>query len=70
MIKEMKELMLAKMNKYYGKGYNMEVLNKAMLLDPQFKNVSFMSSDILFPELIYRNCKVNTYLDYPFLNLI
>ena len=28
----------------------MEVLNKAMLLDPQFN--SFVSSDILLPELI------------------
>ena len=30
----------------------MEVLNKAMLLDPRFKNVSFVSSNILLPELI------------------
>ena len=33
----------------------MEVLNKAMLLDPQFKYVSFVFSDFLFPELIEGN---------------
>ena len=47
----MKQLMLAKMNEYYGEGCDMEVLDKAMLLDPRFKNVSFLSSDILLPEL-------------------
>ena len=51
MVKEMKQLMLAKMNEYYGEGCDMEVLDKAMLLDPRFKNVSFVSSDILLPEL-------------------
>ena len=51
MVKEMKQLMLAKMNEYYGEGCDMEVLDKAMLLDPWFKNVSFVSSDILLSEL-------------------
>ena len=51
MIKEMKQLMLIKVNEYYGEGCDMDVLDKAMLLDPRFKNVAFVSSDILLPEL-------------------
>ena len=43
--------MLTKVNEYYGEGCDLEVLDKAMLLDPRFKNVSFVSSDILLPEL-------------------
>ena len=48
----MKQLMITKINEYYGEDCDMEVLNKAMLLDPRFKNASFVSSDILLPELI------------------
>ena len=51
MVKEMKQLMLAKMNEYYSDGCDMEVLDKAMLLDPRYKNVLFVSSNILLPEL-------------------
>ena len=34
MVKEMKQLMLIKVNEYYGEGCDMEMLDKAMLLDP------------------------------------
>ena len=38
-------------NVYHSEDCDMEVLKKAMLFDPQFKNASFVSSDILLPEL-------------------
>ena len=47
----MKQQMITKVNEYYGNGCDVEVLNKCMLLDPRFKNVSFASSDILLDEL-------------------
>ena len=52
LVKEMKQLMIIKINEYYGEDCDMQVLNKAMLLDPRFKNALFVSSDILLPELI------------------
>ena len=45
-IKEMKKL-----NEYYGRDCDLSVLDKAMLLDPRFKNVSFLSSDCLLQEM-------------------
>ena len=48
----MKQLMITKINEYYGEDCDMKVLNKAMLLDPRFKNALFVSFDILLPELI------------------
>ena len=49
MVKEMKQVMLNKIDQYYGEGCDLGMLDKAMLLDPRFKNVS---SDILIPELV------------------
>ena len=51
MKQQMKQQMITKVNEYYGDGCDLEVLNKCMLLDPRFKNVSFASSDILLNEL-------------------
>jgi len=51
LVKQMKQEMITKVNEYYGDGCDMEVLNKCMLLDPRFKNVSFASSDSLLDEL-------------------
>ena len=51
-VKEMKEVMLNKIVQYYGEGCDLGMLDKAMLLDPRFKNVIFVSSDILLPELV------------------
>jgi len=48
LVKQMKQEMIIKVNEYYGDGCDMEVLNKCMLLDPRFKNVS---SDSLLDEL-------------------
>jgi len=51
-VKEMKEVMLHKIDRYYGEDCDLGILDKAMLLDPRFKNVTFVSSDILLPELV------------------
>jgi len=51
-LKEVKEVMLHKIDQYYGEGCDLAMLDKAMLLDPRFKNVTFVSSDILLPELV------------------
>ena len=51
LVKQMKQLMLAKVNEYYGDGCDLEILNKSMLLDIQFKNVLFPSTDSLLDEL-------------------
>jgi len=45
-VKEMKEVMLHKIEQYYGEDCDLGMLDKAMLLDPTFKNVTFVSSDI------------------------
>ena len=47
-IKEMKKVMLDKLNQYYGHDCDLSVLDEAMLLDPRFKNVS---SDCLLQEM-------------------
>ena len=44
--------MLNKIGQYYGEGCDLGMLDKVMLLDPRFKNVTFVSSDILLPELV------------------
>ena len=46
-----KQIMLAKVNKYYGDGCTLEILNKSMLLDPWFKILLFASTDSLLDEL-------------------
>ena len=50
-VKEMKKIMLDKLNEYYGHDCDLSVFDKAMLLDPRFKNASFMSSDCLLQEM-------------------
>ena len=57
-VKEMKEVMLHKFDHYCGEGCDLAMLDKAMLMDPRFKNVTFVSSDILLPELAPENLRI------------
>lgn len=47
----MKKVMFEKLNEYYGNDSDLCVLDKATLLDPRFKNVSFLSPDCLLQEM-------------------
>ena len=57
-VKEMKEVMLHKFDHYCGEGCDLAMLDKAMLMNPRFKNVTFVSSDIVLPELAPENLRI------------